>query len=153
MFKYTKYLTNYVFIGVAALGCILGGHWMWLGFVFVILGGLAGDYLLGDHGDAPKYSYAGILTLSMYSYLPVIIAAAVIFIWTMLPGDLFGIGAAVFSMTGYDAIGAKAGNQFVDLLGGALCLGSMFAITNVIMAHELIHRTAATRKRGPSISS
>ena len=141
MFKYTKYFTNYIFIGVTALGCILGGHWLWLGFVFVILGGLAGDYLLGDHGEAPKYSYPQILTLIIYSYLPVITGAAVVFIWTMTPHDLFGIGAAVTSLTGYDALGAKAGNQFIDLVGAALGLGIMFAITNVIMAHELIHRT------------
>ena len=38
MFKYTKYLTNNIFIGAMMLGCILGGHWMWLGFVFVIVG-------------------------------------------------------------------------------------------------------------------
>jgi hypothetical protein len=27
MLKYTKYLTNNIFIGVTVLGFILGGHW------------------------------------------------------------------------------------------------------------------------------
>ena len=57
MFKYTKYLTNNIFIGATVLGFILGGHWMWLGFVFAIVGGVGGDFLLGDHGEAPEYTY------------------------------------------------------------------------------------------------
>ncbi|MFP6682764.1 MAG: fatty acid desaturase [Gammaproteobacteria bacterium] len=141
MFKYTKYLTNNIFIGATVIGFILGGHWMWLGFVFAIVGGVGGDFLLGDHGEAPEYTYPQILNLIMYSYFPVIACAAVVFIWTMVPNDLFGIGAAVASISGYDALAARVGNHFFDLLGGALGLGLMLAITNVIMAHELIHRT------------
>lgn len=141
MFKYIKYLTNNIFIGMTVLGFILGGHWMWLGFVFAIVGGVGGDFLLGEHGEAPKYKYPKLLDLIMYSYFPVIAGAAVVFVWTMAPGDVLGIGGMVAAATGYDALAAKAGNQFFDLLGGALGLGLMLAITNVIMAHELIHRT------------
>ena len=141
MIKYIKYLTNFIFVGVTVLGFILGGHWMWLGFGFAIVGAVGGDFLFGDHGEMPKYSYPQLLTVIMYSYLPVIIGATLVFIWTMVPNDLLGIGAAVTSVSGYDAMAAKSGNQFFDLVGGALGLGLMSAITNVIMAHELIHRT------------
>jgi hypothetical protein len=141
LFKYIKYLTNFIFVGVTVLGFILGGHWMWLGFGFAIVGAVGGDFLFGDHGEMPKYSYPQLLTLIMYSYLPAIVGATLVFIWTMVPNDLLGIGAAVTSVSGYDAMAAKSGNQFFDLVGGALGLGLMSAITNVIMAHELIHRT------------
>lgn len=141
MTKYIKYLTNYVFIAVTVLGFILGGHWMWLGLVFAIVGTIGGDFLFGEHGEAPKYSYPQILDLIMYSYFPVIVGAAVIYVWTMAPDDILGIGSAVTTITGYDALAAKAGNQMSDFVGGALGLGLMFAIINVIMAHELIHRT------------
>jgi fatty acid desaturase len=141
MFKYTKYLTNNIFIGATVLGLVLGGHWMWLGFVFAIVGAVGGDFLLGEHAETPEYKHPQILNFIMYSYFPIIVGAAVVFIWTMVPNDLFGIGAAVASITGYDALAARAGNHFFDLLGGALGLGLMFAIINVIMAHELIHRT------------
>ena len=141
MFKYIKYLTNNIFIGMAVLGFILGGHWMWLGFVFAIVGGVGGDFLLGDHGDTPKYNHPQILNWIMYSYFPVIVGTILVFIWTMTPGDLLGIGGMVAGVTGYDAVAAKAGNGIFDLVGGALGLGLMFAIINTIMGHELIHRT------------
>ena len=141
MTKYTKYLTNHIFVGMTILGFLLGGHWLWLGFVFAIVGSITGDFLLGEHGEAPEYKHPQILSLIMYSYFPMIILCASTFIWTIVPTDILEIGAAVSSLTGYDVLMAKSGNQIFDLIGGALGLGLMFAITNVIMAHELIHRT------------
>ena len=141
MTKYTKYLTNYIFIGMTVLGFLLGGHWLWLGFVFAVVGSISGDFLFGEHDEAPEYKHPQILSLIMYSYFPTIILCATTFIWTIVPTDILGIGAAVYSLTGYDALLAKSSNQIFDLIGAALGLGLMFAITNVIMAHELIHRT------------
>ena len=141
MFKYIKYLTNKVFIGMTVVGFMLGGHWMWLGFFFAIIGAVDGDFVFGEHGEAPKYKYPQLLGLIMCSYFPVIVGATLVFIWTMTPGGLLGIGAAVAWLTGYDVVAGKVGNHFFDLVGGALGLGLMLAITNVTMAHELIHRT------------
>ncbi len=141
MTKYIKYLTNDLFIGATLIGFLLGGHWLWLGFVFAIVGAVGGDFLFGEHGEAPKYGYPQILNLIMYSYFPVIVGTALVFVWTMTPGDLFGIGSTVAALTGYDAVAAKAGSETIDFFGAALGLGLMFAIINTIMAHELIHRT------------
>lgn len=141
MLKYLKYLSNNILIGVTVFGFILGGHWLWLGFVFTIVATVGGDFLFGDHGEAPKYSYPQLLNLVLYSYFPVIVGTVVVFIWTIAPGDLFGIGGAVAALTAYDAMTAKAGNELIDFFGGALGLGLMLAIINTIMGHELIHRT------------
>lgn len=141
MGKYIKYLYNNIFIAALVTGYVLGGHWLWFGFIFTIVVAIAGDFLLGEHGEAPKYSHPWILNLIMYSYFPIIVCAALLFVWTIAPQDLFGIGAAITSLTGYDALAAKATNQPLDMLGGALGLGLMYAVINTIMAHELIHRT------------
>ena len=141
MTKYTKYLTNMIFLAGTIAGYLLGGPWLWFGFFFVIVGAIGGDFLLGEHGEAPKYRYPVVLNLIMYSYFPAIVATALVFIWTMVPYDLLSVGATTLALTGYDAMAAKAGNDLIHFLGGALGLGLMFAIINVIMAHELIHRT------------
>ena len=141
MLKYIKYMSNNIFIGALVLGFLLGGHWLWLGMAFTIVATISGDFLLGEHGESEEYSYPKILDLIMYSYFPVIIGAILVFIWTMAPGDLLGIGSAVTGLTGYDVLAAKAGNQIIDYVGAAWGLGLMFGVINTIMGHELIHRT------------
>ena len=141
MTKYTKYLTDHIFIAVTAAGFLLGGHWLWLGVVFVVVSVVAGDAMLGDHGERPDYRLPQLLTLILYSYLPAMLLLAVIFIWTLAPGDLFGIGAIASSASGYDVFAARAGNSVVDFVGAALGLGLMFAIINTVMAYVRIHRT------------
>jgi fatty acid desaturase len=141
MLKYIKYLSNHLLILVTVAGFLLGGHWLWLGIAALVPALIAGDFLLGDETETPKYSYPAILNLILYSYLPVMMGAVVLFVWTMAPGDLFGVGAAVASYTGYDALAAKAGNTLGDFTGAALGLGLMLALVNTLNAHELIHRT------------
>jgi alkane 1-monooxygenase len=102
---------------------------------------VAGDFLLGDEKETATYSYPWILNLILYSYLPVMIGAAVLFVWTMAPGDLFRVGGMVATVTGYDALAAKAGNTPIDYLGAAFGMGLLRATIATLIAHELIHRT------------
>ena len=55
MLKYLKFLTNHIFLSLFVLGMLLGDHWLWLGFSLVIIGGVLGDFLLGDHGELVTY--------------------------------------------------------------------------------------------------
>jgi alkane 1-monooxygenase len=141
MFKYTKFLTNHVFLFFLILGMILGGHWLWLGFFVVIIGAVLGDFLLGDHGDAPHYKHPLLLNLIMYSYLPAVILTMVVFFWMVTPGDLFSVSKYVSEVTGYDAMTSRESNQIFDLIGAGAGLGIFFGVINTVMAHELIHRT------------
>ncbi len=141
MFKYMKFLTNQIFLSFLILGMTLGGHWLWLGFSVVIIGAVLGDVLLGDHGDIPHYEQPALLNLIMYSYLPSVILAMVIFFWMVAPGDLFGVGNYIVEVTGYNALSGRENNQIFDLIGAGLGLGVFFGVINTVMAHELIHRT------------
>lgn len=141
MLKYIKYLSNNLLVLVTVTGFLLGGPWLWLGIGVMVPALIAGDFLLGDEKETPTYSYPWILNLILYSYLPVMIGAVTLFVWTFAPGDLFGIGAATTGLTGYDILGAKAGNTLVDYTGAALGLGLLLATINTLIAHELTHRT------------
>ena len=92
MLKYLKFLTNHIFLSLFVLGMLLGDHWLWLGFSLVIIGGVLGDFLLGDHGEVVTYKYPTVLNVVMYSYLPSMIVAMVVFLWMVAPGDLLSIG-------------------------------------------------------------
>ncbi|MCZ6893643.1 MAG: fatty acid desaturase [Gammaproteobacteria bacterium] len=127
---------------MAVLGFILGGHWLWLGFVFTLAATIAGDFLFGDEKETPKYGRPQILDVILYSYLPVMAGAAVVFVCTMASGDLFGIGAAVTAFTGYDPLTARMINTGIDYVGAALGFGVLLAIVNTLIAHELTHRTS-----------
>jgi alkane 1-monooxygenase len=141
MFKYTKFLTNYIFLYLFVLGMILGGHWLWLGLIASITGYVLGDLLLGEHGEAPHYKYPVLLNLIAYSYLPAMIATMAVFFWMVVPGDLLNIGRFVGEVAGYDAISNRASNQVFDLIGASIGLGLFFGSVNTILGHELIHRT------------
>ncbi len=141
MLKYLKFLTNHIFLSLFVLGMLLGDHWLWLGFSLVIIGGVLGDFLLGDHGEVVTYKYPTVLNVVMYSYLPSMIVAMVVFLWMVAPGDLLSIGYHITEVAGYDAISARENNQIFDLVGAAMGLGIFFGVINTVMAHELIHRT------------
>ena len=64
----------------------------------------------------------------MYSYLPSMIVAMVVFLWMVAPGDLLSIGYHITEVAGYDAISARENNQIFDLVGAAMGLGIFFGV-------------------------
>ncbi len=141
MLKYIKYLSNHLLVLITITGFLMGGHWLWLGIGAMVPLLITGDFLLGDETKTPSYSHPFILNLILYSYLPVMIVTAFLFVWSMTPGDLLGYGALVVGATGYDVLAAKAGSTLFDYTGAALGMGLLLAIINTLVAHELTHRT------------
>ena len=141
MLKYLKFLTNHIFLSLFVLGMLLGGHWLWLGFLAFIIGSILGDLILGEHGEAPEFKFPFILNLIMYSYFPAMVITITVFLWMVAPGDLLSIGAYVGEITGYDAVLSREGNGIFDLLGACLGMGIFFGAINTLIGHELIHRT------------
>ena len=66
MLKYLKFLTNHIFLSLFVLGMLLGGHWLWLGFLAFIIGSILGDLILGEHGEAPEFKFPFMLNLIMF---------------------------------------------------------------------------------------
>ncbi|HIF09289.1 MAG TPA: hypothetical protein EYQ81_05200 [Sneathiellales bacterium] len=120
----------------------MGGHWLWLGIGAMVPLLITGDFLLGDETKTPSYSHPFILNLILYSYLPVMIVTAFLFVWSMTPGDLLGYGALVVGATGYDVLAAKAGSTLFDYTGAALGMGVTYG---VILPYSREHEYEADR--------
>ena len=48
MLKYTRFLAGHCLLIVATLGVLMGGAWMWMGFLTTLVVCIAGDAILGD---------------------------------------------------------------------------------------------------------
>ncbi len=142
MLGYTKYLFNHILILITAMGFLMGGHWLWLGYVTTLLVLLLGDSLLGDHSkETPKYRFPYLFTLIGYSYLPMIYLLALIFVWAVAPADVLGLSQVLGQVTGQDVLAAKANTGFFDCLGAMLGLGILMGMVCTGLGHEFTHRT------------
>ncbi|SEA39128.1 alkane 1-monooxygenase [Alkalimonas amylolytica] len=142
MWKYLKFclfhaLTLPFFIGVS-----LGGLWMALGLGCLLLVIVAGDVLAGDDKTEPDYHHSWLLNGLLYSSLPLIVLLFFSLLWSVSSQDLFGYGQWLHQWSGFDALAARAQNQwwhYLPLSAGAALLIAMVA---TVPAHELTHRTS-----------
>jgi len=143
MFKYLRFYITPFFIYAFIAGALLGGSWLWLGALICIFVVIPGDYFLGEDTAFPDYAHPWILDFMLYLSLPHLLLLLVVVAWSAGSGasDLFGIGAFVHDVTGYDALAARSTSTGFDFFG--LALGGAFEVagygTNI--GHELTHRT------------
>lgn len=99
-----------------AAGFLVGGAWSWTGFLALVAVGLGLDLVAGEDLDegasAPGWLYDALLFL----HLPVVLATSGAFI-----------------------VLCNRGPDTVELLGGILSLGLIYA-SGTVVAHELVHR-------------
>lgn len=141
MWKYSRYwlLTC---VGLVAIGATFaGGAAMWLGFGLAFLLALGGDSIFGDDLSEPDYGMKWLLDLGLYFNLPLLLAYTFAFAWQLSESDLFGVGAALGSLTGYDLLAARDASTWTDLFGAALGLGMFYGAAGTNVGHELTHRT------------
>jgi Fatty acid desaturase len=141
MSKYLRFLGAYLFAVVTVAGLLLGGPWMWLGFVVIYGAMIFGDGILGDTYDEPAYGHTRLLNSLLYMTVPVLLALCVALAWMAGSGDLLGLGAALQSAVGIDLYANRAATQPWHWLGGILSVGITFAALGTNIGHELTHRT------------
>lgn len=137
---YARYALGLVLVALTSVGFFLGGLWTWLGFVELVAVAIGVDAIAGDELDERPFQHPWLFDAMLYATLPLMLACTVAFAWMLAPTDLFGLGAAVEALTGYDALSARADNQWFHVLGGVATLGLDYALATVV-AHELVHRT------------
>jgi alkane 1-monooxygenase len=141
MSKYLRFLGAYLFAVVTVAGLLLGGAWMWLGFVVIYGAMIFGDGILGDTYDEPAYGHTRLLNSLLYLTVPVLVALCVALAWMAGSGDLLGLGAALQSVAGFDLYANRAATLPWHWLGGILSVGITFAALGTNIGHELTHRT------------
>lgn len=138
------YLKYFLFHAVGALACVAilaGGMWVPIGFAAVLVYYVVGDAVLGDDRSTPAFRVPALLTVQLWFALPLVASIAFAMVWSVSGPDTFGIGRWIHAITGYDALGARAGTQGWQHVAGGLLTVLMIGICGTIPAHELTHRT------------
>jgi alkane 1-monooxygenase len=141
MGKYLRFLGAYLFALVTVTGLLLGGPWMWLGFVVIYGAMIFGDGILGDTYDEPAYGHTRLLNSLLYLTVPVLFGLCLVLAWMAGSGDLLGLGAALQSAVGIDLFANRAATMPWHWIGGILSVGITFAALGTNIGHELTHRT------------
>ncbi|MDD3444612.1 MAG: fatty acid desaturase [Zavarzinia sp.] len=141
LFDYLKFFLFHG-IGLAAATAILaGGVYTSFGLIAVLVLYLIGDGISGEDTSTPHFKYPGVLTVQLWLALPLLGFIVFAAVWSVSPGDPLGLGAAVRSLTGYDAIAARDAAGFVHHVSAFVLTGLMIGMVGTITAHELTHRT------------
>jgi alkane 1-monooxygenase len=142
MFNYIKFSLFHLLSLPFVVGITLGGSWMALGLLVVLLLVVFGDLLFGSDATEPQYSQPWLLNGLVYSSLLFITLIFFALLWSVAAGDLFGYGQLIQQLTGYDALAARDASQWWHFVPVWLGAGLLIAMVGTVPAHELTHRTA-----------
>ena len=141
MFDYLKYFLFH-FIGLMAFALVvMGGQYIVIGLALTLGIYIIGDFFFGDDTKIPEYKYPQILTWQLWLALPILSLILFASVWQVAPTDVLGFGAAMESLTGYDALTAKAHTNGFEIFVCAILAGFTIGMIGTITGHELTHRT------------
>ncbi|MAD73594.1 MAG: alkane 1-monooxygenase [Rheinheimera sp.] len=142
MFHYLKFSLFHLLTLPFILGITLGGNWMALGLLVILLLVVGGDLLFGSDATEPDYAHPWLLNSLVYSSLLFILLIFFALLWSVAAGDLFGYGQLIQQLTGYDALAARNASHWWHFVPVWLGAGLLIAMVGTVPAHELTHRTA-----------
>ncbi len=144
---YVKFFQFPLLLGLSIPLFIIGGSGL---LIYTLLLGayvIVGDLFFGEdtHHYEGTWRHPNLLIWMEILSQPLMAAVVILFAWMLgLPNgiDLFGIGAAVQSLTGFDPVAAHAAHDHIGtLLGGLGLAAGAGAIAGVAIGHNLGHRT------------
>lgn len=138
---YMKYF-SFHFVGLYALFTLFaGGYYVSYGLLGILALYMLGDALLGDDTTTPEFKSPQILTVQLWMALPLLTAIVFAAVWSVSSYDLFGIGAFLSNLTGFDLLAAREATTFGQHACALITTGLMIGMVGTIPAHELTHRT------------
>ena len=72
VYHYLKYYITPLLAPIAMVGMFLGGFWMWLGFVELLIIMTIGDEFFSEDPSVPKYKYPWLIEVPLPLALPLI---------------------------------------------------------------------------------
>ena len=141
--KYVKYYVAPLLTSILLIGILMGGHWMWMGFVIIFVVMILGDAFLSEDPSKPEYDYPWLLELPLHMALPFVFVLLVAFAWSSgsESQDFLNLGEILNGLFSYDFLGARSENGFFDYLGALLGVGFMVSGYGTVVGHDLSHRT------------
>ncbi|MFT4583929.1 MAG: hypothetical protein ACI915_005363 [Gammaproteobacteria bacterium] len=149
MWKYLRFAyIHWTWIPLTIVGFLLGGWWVWTGFVYLFVVGVGGEILTRQSRDetTPHYSYPIIHDMIIYSVVISHGLALFVAAWACSGGDVLGFGVLTNSLfsafgAGIDVFAARDANVWFDYVGIGMSLGGVLGVSGIGAAHELTHRT------------
>jgi len=143
LWKYNRFFigTWVVLAGIPI--ALVGGSWPLVYVVTLAVVALAAELFSGRYEEEPTYEQAWIFYPMQYVSQFASIAMIALVAWYMgLPNDLFGLGAAVTSLTGIDILARHAELSTGWTTFSIIVLGGLAgALASIAVGHELTHRT------------
>lgn len=119
-------------------GLILGGIWIAVAAVAVVVFGTLIDELVGDSlrefGAATRLAF----TVNLFATAPLIAVMTVLFAQQFSSGDVLGL-EALFASLGIALGGGPSLSAVGPAIAAILMVGTFYAIAAFVVAHELIH--------------
>ncbi|OUS39852.1 alkane 1-monooxygenase [Oleispira antarctica] len=141
MFHYLKYSSIHIMGLIAIISISLGESYIALGFAAWVAIYIGADLLFGDDTSEPQYKYPVLLTWLLWLALPILAMICFVSVWHFAPTDIFGYGAMVSELTGYDILLAKQNTDFIQYIILVIFTGLSIGVIGTITGHELTHRT------------
>ena len=143
IWKYSRFFVGTWVVLAGIPLALFGGSWPGVYIAAVLLALFITELLSGRYEEEPEYKQAWIFYPIQYFSQFVSIAMIVLVAWYMgLPNDLFGIGAAVTSLTGIDILARHAELSTGWTTFSIIALGGLAgALASIAVGHELTHRT------------
>lgn len=141
MLHYLKFTLFHCFALAAISSVFVGG--MAIPITFVVTSSIIvlGDLFLGDDLSEPNFHHENILVFLLHCALPLTFLLLCAGLWQISPDDVFGMGAALTTLTGFDFNVAKANTSLWQKLAAIPYIGLMLSTLGTVTGHELIHRT------------
>lgn len=125
----------------AAASLFAGGPYAVAGLLGVLALYIVGDAVCGDDTSTPDFRRPGILTAQLWLALPLLALIVFAAVWSVSPGDAFGVGAALTQWSGYDLLAAREATSAGQHMAAWILAGFMIGMIGTVTAHELTHRT------------
>ncbi len=138
------YLKFFLFHAVGLLSLVAlvaGGPAITAGLLAVLVIYLLGDAVGGNDTSTPRYRHPEILTVQLWSALPLLALIVFAAVWGVSPGDPLGFGVWVMQWSGVDVLAAKTAAGLAHHGAAVILTGLMIGMMGTITGHELTHRT------------
>jgi len=138
---YLKFFSFHL-VGLFSTAALLAGeHFVTAGLLTVLALYVLGDALFGDDASTPTFRHPKVLTAQLWLALPLLALIVFTAVWSVSSTDFGGFGALIESLTGFDALAARAATGWGHHVSGLVLTGLMIGMVGTIPAHELTHRT------------